>query len=66
MNLRLSKMLRLDKLTSVLSFSPRGRVILNGPGMNQAKAASMRFELEVARERKYEFQPGVPATVSSK
>jgi hypothetical protein len=36
------------------------------PCMSQAKAASMRFELEVARERKYESQPGVPAKVSSK
>jgi hypothetical protein len=43
-------MLRLVWLTSVLSFSPREKAILDGPGMNQAKAASMRFELEAARE----------------
>jgi hypothetical protein len=42
-------MLRLVWLTSVLSFSPREKAILDGPGMNQAKAASMRFELEVAK-----------------
>jgi NADPH-dependent 2,4-dienoyl-CoA reductase/sulfur reductase-like enzyme len=36
---------------------------LDGLGMNQARAASMRSELELARERKYALPESVPCVV---